>query len=366
MNNHAIKPLALFVAAVLAGCSSMPERNSMLEQARAEYGTAQADPQVVTLAAGELRQAGDSLDRANAASNKGEKTATVDHLAYVARQQVGIAQETARQKNAELMVANAAIERDRVRLDARTREADDARQKAEYSQRQAEASQRNAQASQRQSQESQRQSQESQRQAEASQRDAMASQAQSEAARRTSEAAQVQSETSQRQAMVERQAALDAQSSAAAARQSTLDAEGRTRQLEALLAEMAARKSERGMVITLGDVLFDTNQSQLRTGGIRSVEKLAAFVKQYPQRSLMIEGFTDSVGSDSRNQQLSDERAGAVRTALLGMGVGSERMTSRGYGESYPVAGNDTPAGRQQNRRVEIVVSEDGGSIAPR
>lgn len=335
---HAIKPLALIVAAVLAGCSSMPERNSMLEQARADYSSAQANPQVTTLAAGELRQASDSLDRANAASSKGEKTATVDHLAYVARQQVGIAQETARQKNAELMVANAGAERDRVRLDARTREADAAQRSAERSQRQAEASQRSAQASQ----------------------------LQSEASQRSAEAAQLQSEASQRQAMAERQAATDAQMNAQAARQLTLDAEGRARQLEAQLADMAATKTERGMVITLGDVLFDTNQSQLRTGGIRNVEKLAAFARQHPRRNLMIEGFTDSVGSDGRNQQLSDERAGSVRVALLGMGVGIERITSRGYGESYPVAGNDTPAGRQQNRRVEIVVSEDGGIIASR
>jgi outer membrane protein OmpA-like peptidoglycan-associated protein len=360
MNNfYAIKPLAILVAAIVSGCSSMPERNSMLEQARADYSNAQANPQVVTLAAGELRQASDSLDKANAASVKGDKTATIDHLAYVAKQQVAIAQETARQKGAELAVANAGAERDRVRLDARTREADAAQRSADRSQRQADASQRNAQASQ-------LQSEASQRQAEAAQRDAMASQRQSEASQRSSEASQLQSEASQRQAMAERQAATDAQANAAMARQSALDAEGRARQLEALLSEMAARKTERGMVITLGDVLFDTNQSQLRTGGIRNVEKLAAFVKQYPQRTLMIEGFTDSVGPDGRNQQLSDERAGSVRTALLGMGVGSERMTSRGYGESYPVAGNDTPAGRQQNRRVEIVVSEDGGTIAPR
>ena len=360
MNNYfSIKPLVFVVAAVLAGCSSMPERNSMLEQARADYSNAQANPQVVTLAAGELRQASDSLDKANAASIKGEKAATIDHLAYVAKQQVGIAQETARQKGAELAVTNAGAERDRVRLAARTREADDATQRAESSQRMAESSQRNAQASQ-------LQSQESQRQAEASQRDARASQLQSEASQRSSAASQMQAEASQRQAMAERQAATDAQVSAATARQASLDAESRARQLEALLSEMAARKTERGMVITLGDVLFDTNQSQLRSGGIRNVEKLAAFVKQYPRRNLMIEGFTDSVGADGRNQQLSDDRAGAVRTALLGMGVGSERMTSRGYGESYPVAGNDTPAGRQQNRRVEIVVSEDGGTIAPR
>lgn len=352
MKNNAIKPLAILVAALLAGCSSLPERNSLLEQARSDYASAQASTQVTSLAADELKQAGDSLDRANNASSKREDSATVDHLAYVAKQHVAIARETARQKNAELMVANAAAERDRVRLDARTREADSARRSAEYSQRQAQASQRSAEAAQRRSESSRLQSEASQRQSEASQRQ--------------SEEARLQSEASQRQAAMERQAANDAQVGEQAARQRTLDAESRSRLLEAQLLELQARKTDRGMVVTLGDVLFDTNLAQLKTGGIRNVERLADFVRQYPQRNVMIEGFTDSTGSDSRNQELSDERAGAVRTALLGMGIGAERITSRGYGDAYPVAGNDTAAGRQMNRRVEIVVSDDSGSIAAR
>lgn len=345
MKNNAIKPLAILVAALLAGCSSLPERNSLLEQARSDYASAQASPQVTSLAAGELKQAGDSLGRANEASIKREDSATVDHLAYVAKQHVAIARETARQKDAELMVANAAAERDRVRLDARTREADSAQRAAEYSQRQAQASQRSAEAAQRRSESSRLQSEASQRQSEASQR---------------------QSEASQRQAAMERQAATDAQMGEQAARQRTLDAESRSRLLEAQLLELQARKTDRGMVVTLGDVLFDTNRAQLKTGGVRNVERLADFVRQYPQRNVMIEGFTDSTGSESRNQELSDERAGAVRTALLGMGIGTERITSRGYGDAYPVAGNETAAGRQMNRRVEIVVSDDSGSIAAR
>lgn len=359
MKINAIKPLAILVVAVLAGCSSVPERNSLLEQARNDYASAQASPQVTSLAAGELKQAADSLDRANNASNKGENTATVDHLAYVAKQHVAIARETARQKNAELMVANAAAERDRVRLDARTREADSAQRSAEYSQRQAQASQRSAEAAQRRSESSRLQSEASQRQSEASQR-------QSEASQRQSEEARLQSEASQRQAAMERQAANDAQVGEQAARQRTLDAESRSRLLEAQLLELQARKTDRGMVVTLGDVLFDTNRAQLKSGGIRNVERLADFVKQYPQRNVMIEGFTDSTGSGSRNQELSDERAGAVRTALLGMGIDIGRITSRGYGEAYPVAGNDTAEGRQMNRRVEIVVSDDSGNIAAR
>jgi outer membrane protein OmpA-like peptidoglycan-associated protein len=318
-------------AAALAACSTMPAADSPLAQARNAYSNAQADPQVTSLAAGELRQASDSLDKANHASSKGESGATIDHLAYVVKQQVAIAQETAAQKAAELAVANASVERDRVRLEARTREADSAQRQAQASQRQAEASQRSA-----------------------------------EMAQRQSEASQRSAEASQRQSLVERQAANDAQLSAQIARQQTLDAESRSRELAAQLAELSAKKTDRGMVITLGDVLFDTNKAQLKSGGVRNVQKLADFFKQYPQRNVMIEGFTDSTGSNSRNQELSEERVSSVRTALLGMGVGTERITSRGYGESYPVAANDTAAGRQLNRRVEIVVSDESGKISPR
>jgi outer membrane protein OmpA-like peptidoglycan-associated protein len=338
MKTHRLLPITLIAAAVLAGCSSMPANNSLLDQARNDYSQAQASPQVTSLAAGELRQASDSLDRANNAWSKGADRDHVDHLAYMAKQHVAIARETAAQRAAELTVANASSERDRVRLEARTRE-------AEFAQRSAEQSQRSAAYSQQQSEASQRSADYSRRESEAAQRAALAS---------------------QRLAATDRQAASDAQMNAQTARQQALDAEGRTRQLEVQLKDLEARKTDRGMVVTLGDVLFDTDQSNLKSGGVRNVQKLADFFRQYPQRTVMIEGFTDSTGSDSHNQTLSDRRADSVRTALLGMGMTSDRITARGYGESYPVTSNDTAAGRQLNRRVEIVVSDDGGTIAPR
>jgi outer membrane protein OmpA-like peptidoglycan-associated protein len=166
---------------------------------------------------------------------------------------------------------------------------------------------------------------------------------------------------------MERQEADAAIANAQASRQQALDAEGRSRQLEAQLRDMEAKKTERGLVITLGDVLFDTNQAQLRSGGMRSVQKLADFFSQYPQRRVLIEGYTDSIGSDASNQDLSVRRADSVRTALVGMGVSAGRITSRGYGESHPVADNGSAAGRQLNRRVEMIVSdEEGRAIAPR
>ena len=345
MTNNRILPLTLIVAAALAGCSSLPASNSLLDEARHDYANAQANPTVTSLAAGELKQAGTSLDRANSALGRDEDKPVVDHLAYVAKQEVAIARHTADQRSAELAVTRAAAERDAVRLEARTREAEAAQRDARYSQAQSEASQRDARHSQAQSEASQRNAEQSRRESEASQRSA---------------------EASQRQANAERQAANVAEQDARNARQEAMDAQSRTLLLQSRLTAMEAKKTERGMVVTLGDVLFDTNDAKLKAGGVRSVQKLADFFKEYPQRTVMIEGFTDSTGSDSLNQRLSDQRADSVRTALLGMGMNSDRITSRGYGEAYPVAGNDTVAGRQLNRRVELVVSEDGGKIAPR
>ena len=129
---------------------------------------------------------------------------------------------------------------------------------------------------------------------------------------------------------------------------------------------MQAVKADRGLVMTLGDVLFDVNQADLKPGGILTVEKLAAFLAEYPGRRVMIEGFTDSTGAAEYNQALSERRALAVRTALLEKGIKSDRIEFRGYGKQYPVASNDTAAGRQLNRRVEIIISDETGAIPSR
>lgn len=335
----------LVALALAAGCSTTPDADSPLARARSDYNAAQADPRVTSLAPLELKQANDSLDRANNASSKGEKRAVVDHLAYVTTQHVAIARETARQKSAELAIASAGAERDRVRLEARTREADQAQRAAEQARRQAEASQRDAQSALSSAERAQRQA---------------------AAERQSALDAQMAARAAQQQAAAERQSAQDAQQSANAARLQGQEAEARARQLEEQLKALEAKKTDRGMVVTLGDVLFDTNRAQLKSGGMRNVQRLADFFKQYPQRTVLIEGFTDSTGTSARNQELSEERAQSVRIALLDMGVASERIKSRGYGSAYPTAGNDTAEGRQMNRRVEIIVSDDGGAIPPR
>ena len=132
------------------------------------------------------------------------------------------------------------------------------------------------------------------------------------------------------------------------------------------LREMNAQKTQRGMVITMGDVLFDTGQAQLKPAGLQGIQRLGGFLKERPQRKAMIEGYTDSVGSNSANMALSGRRADAVMAALLAQGVSRGQLGAQGYGEAHPVGGNDNDSGRQQNRRVEIVLSDEQGVLTPR
>lgn len=150
------------------------------------------------------------------------------------------------------------------------------------------------------------------------------------------------------------------------AKAEALAAEAQTKKLEAQIAELEATKSERGLVITLGDVLFDTNKSELRSGARHTIDRLAAFLAEYPKRNVLIEGFTDSTGGVEYNQRLSERRAEAVRNVLAAQGIDPRRLMTRGYGVEYPVAGNETAAGRQRNRRVEVIISDEDGRIMER
>jgi outer membrane protein OmpA-like peptidoglycan-associated protein len=121
----------------------------------------------------------------------------------------------------------------------------------------------------------------------------------------------------------------------------------------------ATRDTARGLIVSLSDVLFDTGKSTLRPAAREKLAKISGIVLAYPDLRLAIEGNTDSVGSDAMNQQLSEQRAGSVRDYLAQENIPAASMTSKGFGKTQPVASNDTAEGRQQNRRVELVVSGD-------
>jgi OmpA-OmpF porin, OOP family len=141
-------------------------------------------------------------------------------------------------------------------------------------------------------------------------------------------------------------------------------AQAQAQSLEQELADLKAKKTDRGLVLTLGDVLFDTGRATLKPGAYATIDRLADALKGAPGRKVMIEGHTDSVGSDEMNQSLSESRAQSVQAALLERGVGSNQIATLGKGESTPVASNDNSAGRQQNRRVEMIFQEDPSRVA--
>jgi outer membrane protein OmpA-like peptidoglycan-associated protein len=292
MNTRIITLAAL--VATLSACSSTPDRNLALEQAHARFNIAQNDPKVTTLAAEELKQAGESLGVADKAWKDHEKTDTVNHLSYMTSQRVIIAQETASSKDAQAVTAGAAAERNETRLALRTDEADAAKQQLTLEQ------QSNAQ--------------------------------------KTNELA-----------------AADA--AALRNRDRVGQRDARISDLETQLKDLNAKQTERGLIVTLGDVLFNTGKWELLSGAEQNMDKLAEFFKHNPQNKASIEGYTDSVGGAKANVSLSHRRALAVKNALVERGVSSHQLSTKAYGASNPVASNATATGRQMNRRVEIVIA---------
>jgi outer membrane protein OmpA-like peptidoglycan-associated protein len=160
-------------------------------------------------------------------------------------------------------------------------------------------------------------------------------------------------------------AAAQAQAAQAdAARQQAVAAQAQAEDLQRQLADLQAKQTDRGMVLTLGDVLFDTAKATLKPGADSVMERVATFMQKNPDTKVMIEGHTDSRGSDEYNQELSKNRARAVQDALASRGIDRNRVEAVGKGEGFPVASNDSQAGQQQNRRVEIVFSDNEGHFA--
>ncbi len=303
MKNNYLTPIVLAMAALLAACGTTPKATSLLDQTRVEYRVAQASPTVATYASVEMKQASDAMAQADAAAANRDSDADIDQLAYLARQKIALTQEVAKRKVAEAQVANAGKQRDQLMLDQRTNEAN---------------------------------------------------------------AAQIRANAATLAAVVAQNDAAHAKQQTMLAQDDAANAQMRNAELEAQLADLAAKKTARGMVITMGDVLFGTDLSRLNSAGMATAQKLANILQANPQRNVLVEGFADSTGAADYNQALSERRASAVQMALQQYGIAPGRVAMRGYGESFPVAGNDTAASRQLNRRVEIVLSDAQGNVMAR
>ncbi|WNW11376.1 OmpA family protein [Pseudomonas sp. DTU_2021_1001937_2_SI_NGA_ILE_001] len=167
-----------------------------------------------------------------------------------------------------------------------------------------------------------------------------------------------------KQTIALRTAEADLQKASADRAQARLDA--RDAQIAKLKESLNAKQTERGTLVTFGDVLFDYNKAELKPGAQGNIFKLAQFLQENPDRKVIVEGYTDSTGSASYNQQLSERRADSVRAALVRAGVDPTRVVAQGYGKEYPVADNSSNSGRAMNRRVEVTISNDNQPVAPR
>jgi len=200
--------------------------------------------------------------------------------------------------------------------------------------------------------------------------------AQSDAARAQSDAAQAQSNMAASQAAsaaAVTAAQADADQSRLAAQQAQMNAQQaetdkaamRARLSEQLNSILQTRDSARGLIISMSDVLFDTGHYSLKPGAREKLAKVAGILLAYPGLNIAVGGYTDNVGGDEMNQKLSENRASSVRDYLVQEGVTTNSVSARGFGNTSPVASNDNSSGRQQNRRVELLVSGDAIGNSP-
>ena len=210
-------------------------------------------------------------------------------------------------------------------------------------------------------------------------------QAQSDAARARNDSADAQAATARAQSdMAANQASsatalsaaqADADQSRAAAQQANLNAQQaetdkaamRAKLSEQLNSILQTRDTARGLIVSMSDVLFDTGKYTLKPGAREKLAKVAGILLAYPGLNIAVGGYTDNVGGDSMNQTLSENRAGSVRDYLVQQGVATNSVSARGFGNTLPVTSNDTSSGRQQNRRVELLVSGEaiGSPVNP-
>jgi outer membrane protein OmpA-like peptidoglycan-associated protein len=162
---------------------------------------------------------------------------------------------------------------------------------------------------------------------------------------------------------MDRQSADQARQDADAANVVAASSAERSAALEQEIVDLQARVTDRGLVLTLGDVLFATGKSDLRVGTSDNLGKLVTFLMKYPERNVLIEGHTDSVGNAEFNQGLSQRRADAVRSFLTSRGIAEARLRTSGKGEAEPLAANETASGRQQNRRVEVIIDNPATAL---
>jgi len=318
---------AAVASLLLVACAAAPVRPDGADAARARLTQLQSNPELATRAPVSMKDAEIAVRIAE------QPQADVEigkYNVYMADRKVDIAVAQAETALAVDQRVGLAQAQEKARLDARTHEADLANSKL--------ASARVEIADQKSQAEMNRL--------------AAADAAQQAALLASQQSADVAAQLAAQQA-----ALLASQQSAdAAAQLAAQQAAQQNAEMQRQLDEMHAKMTDRGAVLTLGDVLFATGRADLKVGATNNLDRLVAFLNNYPNRTVVIEGYTDNIGGDEYNMALSQRRSDSVKSYLTGQGIGSVRLTSTGKGLSNPIAGNDSASGRQQNRRVEVII----------
>lgn len=313
---------------MVAACGSAPKKDLALEHVRTQLDELKADKQLAGYAPIALSEAERALRLAE--TSTGNDTLRI-HQIYMADRRVQIARAEAQREQLEDELRRLDDERNAMLVRASQLEAEIARQEAEQARMISQATAEDA-----------------------------------ERARQEAEAAQQREEESARTAEQARQEADQAKALAAssetAAELARREAELASEQASSLrrqLENLQLRQTESGVVVTLGDVLFESGQTELRAEAQTSLVEVVDLLQSEPDKKIRIEGHTDSTGDAATNLKISERRAVHVLDALVALGVDSGRITSVGMGEDFPIASNDTEDGRSRNRRVDVILLDD-------
>jgi OOP family OmpA-OmpF porin len=337
--------LLIPVAFLIAGCANSQQEmvaKDQLERARAAYLQAKSNRDVEVFAPLPFADAAKAMEAAERAKGAEE----IEQLSYIAEKKSLIAISVAEGKMAEKEIER--LNRETANIIARKRA-----QEARLAQKEAENARLLAMAEAERAAKAKKEAEEARLLAAAEAERA------AKAKKEAEEARSLASAETERAAKAKKEAE-EARSLAAAEAERAARAKAAADQLTRELSDLKAKQTERGIVLTIGDVLFATAKADLSSDALRSVNKLADFLQKYPNRNVLIEGHTDSVGSDEYNLGLSQRRADSVKESLTAKGIGGERIVTKGYGKKYPVASNETAAGKQQNRRVEVIILNEG------